>query len=181
VLDREGHRLLRLQLVGRLDDRDVGQRSQAGDVLQAHLAVAVLTDGDAGVRAHQLDVGVGVGHRDPDGLEPAHHEAGERAHEGDSPAEGQTGPDADHVLLGDARVEGSLGEFLGEVDSHRRLAEVGVHRHDPFVARTQVQQGFAEGGASGFGRHWSSSNRCYDLSSARSSFTMARVAESVAR
>src|SRR5262249_32047420 len=172
VLDGVGDGLLGLDLVRRLDDPDVRERADAGDVLEAHLTVAVLADRDAGVCADELHIGVRVGDRDADRLEAAHDEAGERARERDAPGECEPGADSDHVRLGDAHVERPLRIFLGKIHGHGRLRQVGVDRDDPLVLGPEIEQGFPEGGAAGLGRH-------HFFSSAVSSSTIARVAVSV--
>src|SRR4029077_17097759 len=62
--------------------------------------------------------------------------------------------------------------LLREVHRHGRLRQVGVERDDPLVLGAQIEERFAERGATGFGRH-------HFFSRALSSSTIARVDESV--
>ncbi len=153
VLGRERDDLLGLDLVRRLDDGDVGQRADAGDVLEPHLAVAVLADRDARVRPHELHVRVGVGDRDADRLEAPDEEARERGGERHLARHGEPRRHADHVRLGDADVERAIRILLREGRRHRRLREVGVERDDARVLGSELDQGFPERGARRFGWH----------------------------
>src|SRR5713101_6155890 len=172
VLHRVRDDLLGLELVGGLDDPDVGERADAGDVLDPHLTVAVLADRDAGVGSDDLHVSVCVGDRDPDGLETPCDEARERAGERDPSGERQAGTDADHVRLGDAEVERAAGEGLRELRGHGGFRQIGVEGDDPVVLGAELQERFTERRAAGLGRH-------HFFSRAASSSTMARVAASV--
>src|SRR5439155_20941162 len=58
--------------------------------------------------------------------------------------------------------------LLREVPGHGRLRQVGIERDDALVARAQIEEGFAECGATGLGRH-------HFFSRAASSSTIARV------
>src|SRR5207247_6817213 len=170
--DRVRDGLLRLRLVGGLDDRNVRQRADARDVLEPHLAVAVLADRDARVRADELHVGVGVGNGHADRFEAAHDEARERADERHLAGQREPRADPDHVRFGDADVEGPIGVRLGEADRHRGLREVGVDRDDAVVGRRQLKKGLAKRGATGLWRH-------YVFSRGSSSATLAAVSRYV--
>src|SRR5262249_2290379 len=59
------------------------------------------------------------------------------------------GGEADHPRLGDADVERARRIRLGERGGHRGLGEGGVDGDDALVARAQVEQRLAQGGAGG--------------------------------
>ena len=88
--------------------------------------------------ATQNDVVPAVGHVRLDLLErPAREEGGGRADERNESGAGEAGADSDEVLLGDADVDQTVGEFVAEADQVARPDRVVADRDDPLVTARQ--------------------------------------------
>src|ERR687892_486108 len=124
MVDEVLHGSLGLHGVARIDDRHVWQCPEAGDVLQGHLRVPVLTDADARMGPHDAHVGFLVRDGDPERLEPPGDEARERGRPRNLPRQRQTGGDPQHVSFGDADVDEPLRELLRELLGASRVPEI---------------------------------------------------------
>ena len=109
---------------------------------------AVLAERDAGVRAADLDVLVGVAHHLAYlVVYAAGDELGEAPDEGHLAAEAQACGDADHVGLGDAALDKALGEFFGEAVHLDAAFHVGAQGDDILVLAASLNKAFAHTGA----------------------------------
>src|SRR5918996_1400279 len=124
MVDQVLHGSLGLHGVARIDDRHVRQCPEAGDVLQGHLRVPVLTDADARMGPHDAHVGFLVRDGDPERLDPPGDEARERGRPRNLPRQRQTGGDPQHVSFGDADVDEPLRELLRELLGASRVPEI---------------------------------------------------------
>lgn len=88
---------------------------------------SVFAQGESGVRSADLDVFARVGYALADLVVHAGGgKIGEGAGEGDFPADGHAGGDADHVGFGDAYLEESVGMLGGEFVHFERTGQVGA-------------------------------------------------------
>ena len=90
-----------------------GHREYKREVLERFGRCSVLAGYDATMTGDELHVRPRLGDRHSQLVKAvARREDGKAAAEGDLAAGGQTGGDADHVLLGDAHREEAVGELL---------------------------------------------------------------------
>ena len=112
---RGADRFAGLEIVGRHDDRDVVDRPQRGQVVQRMVRAAERAVADAGADADDRRRHVGVADVVLDLLQrPGGEKAGGRDGERLLAGRGQTGRDADQVLLGDADFDDLLRQRLAE-------------------------------------------------------------------
>ena len=143
---RPTHRFTRLLRVGRGHDNEVGDRAHPGEVLDRMVRRAELAVGETGAHGAEHGREVAVGDVGLDLLGCATGKEGTGgADEGQEPAIGQTGGDADHVLLGDADVDQTIRELLGEGAEIARSNGVVAHRNDALVGSRQFDQRFDKG------------------------------------
>jgi hypothetical protein len=137
---------LRRLLVGRHDHHEPGERAGQADILDAHLAGAILADRDPRMAADHLDVQVRIGHRHPElVVGVAGDERGEAGDQADLARAGQAARDADQVALGDADIEEPVRVFLAEPFGARRVAHVAVDHDEVGVLAAQGFEGPPEG------------------------------------
>ena len=133
--------------VGGLHYYHSGDRAHCGEVFEALVGGAVLTDRDSGVGGADFDVQMRISDGVPDLLEGAScGEHCEGAAKWDETCGGETCGDCYHVALGYSAVEEAVGEFFLEFYGFCGFGEVGVEDYQfvVFVAE------FGKGGAVGF-------------------------------
>ena len=108
--------------IRRLHDRHIGECAQNGHILDRRMRRAVAADLQAGVRADDADVQLGVADKGPHLLAGAHGGKGrKRRKEHLVSARGQTGRAADKILLGDAELFQSAGLCVRVADNKVRV------------------------------------------------------------
>src|SRR5688572_1218859 len=89
--------------VGRRHHYETRKRARQAKILDAHLRRTVLTDRDAAMRSHYLEVCIAVGRRNTKLLEALiKNEAGETCHEWDLAGGCQSRANGYHVRLGNS-------------------------------------------------------------------------------
>ena len=141
---------LHLVAVAGAEHLHAGNDAHERQILDALMRRAVLADGQAAVRADDLDVQVGIG----DGIAhllpcSAGGKDGEGVGEGLEAAGGKAGGDAGHVALGNAHIKEALGIFGRKALGHGCVGEVGVEHDQLGILLRQLDQRFAVGGAGG--------------------------------
>ena len=130
--------LLGLVVVAGHHDGHSGKGAHQGHVFHRLVRGAVLAEGDAGVGGSYLHVGVAIGNFLAElVIDAAGHEFGEGADERHLAGYGETGGGTDHIGLGNAALDESVGELCGESVHLQRTLEVRGHSNDPAVLRSR--------------------------------------------
>lgn len=130
--------------VGGVEDVDVRNSPEEGQVLESHLAGPVLADADPGVAAHDLDVLLADA-QDPDLVGSPGEEGGEGAHERSLVPAGDPCSHADHVLLRHETLNELVGPGVQQRNGEGRVLHVPVESDDAAVGLGQGGQRVAVG------------------------------------
>ena len=123
-----------------VEESAAGQRPEHGDVLQRHLAGAVLADGDAAVTADHVEVCLGDDAH-PQVVEAAGQKGRKSGGEGDcSVPAGHSDADTEHVLLADEALDVAVLVDLQQLLGEGGVLHVPVQRHHAGVRRGQLVQ-----------------------------------------
>ncbi len=134
------HHLRRLDGVGRLDHRHVGDRAHQRHILD-RLVARTAGAGEAGHEADDLDVEVRIGDRHGDLVEAAARaEHAERIDEHDAAGAREPAGNAEHVRLRHADIDEAVGNFVAKQIGLGLAGQIGAETDDLRPPPRQLDQ-----------------------------------------